>query len=63
MVGRVVQGMELLVVAEARHGHLGFYETAAERTPIRTVRLAADLPPAQRLNLEMLRTDSELSAG
>ncbi len=59
MIGRVVQGMELLSSLKRGTGALGFYETAAERTPIRTVRLAADLPPSQRLNLEMLRTDSD----
>ena len=58
MVGRVVQGMELISGLKRGTGALGFYETAAERTQIRSVRLAAELPPAQRLNLEMLRTDS-----
>ena len=59
MVGRVVQGMEFLSGLKRGTGQLGFYETAAERTPIRTVRLAADVPVAQRTNLEVLRTDSE----
>lgn len=59
LVGRVVQGMELLSALPRGTGPLGFYETAAERTPIRSVRLAADLPEAQRANLEALRTDSE----
>ena len=37
---------------------MGFYATAAERTPIRSIRVAADVPAAERTNLETLRTDS-----
>lgn len=59
LVGRVVQGMELLSVMPRGTGALGFYETPAERTTIRSVRLAAELPAAQRVNLEALRTDSD----
>ena len=58
LVGRVVQGMEFLSGVKRGGGALGFYETAAERTPIRSVRLAADVPGAERTNLEALRTDS-----
>ncbi len=58
MVGRVVQGMELLSGLKRGTGPLGFYETAAERTPINAIRLASDVPQAQRTNLEALRTDS-----
>jgi peptidylprolyl isomerase len=58
MVGRVVQGMELLSGLKRGTGPLGFYQTAAERTPINSIRLASDVPEAQRTNLEALRTDS-----
>ena len=58
MVGRVVQGMELLSGLKRGTGALGFYQTAAERTPINSIRLASDVAPAQRANLEALRTDS-----
>lgn len=58
MVGRVVQGMELLSVMPRGTGPLGFYETPQERTAIASIRVAADVPPAQRVNLEALRTDS-----
>lgn len=58
LVGRVVQGMDILSTMKRGTGALGFYETAAERTPIRTVRMAADVPAAERVNLETLRTDS-----
>lgn len=58
LVGRVVQGMELLSVIRRGTGDLGFYKTPAEATPIRKVRIAADLPPSERAELEALRTDS-----
>jgi peptidylprolyl isomerase len=58
LVGRVVQGMEVLSVLKRGTGDLGFYETPAERTPILRVRVAADVPEAERVNLEALRTDS-----
>jgi peptidylprolyl isomerase len=58
LVGRVVQGMELLSVMPRGTGPLGFYIKPEQRTKIASVRLAADVPPAQRLNLEALRTDS-----
>lgn len=58
MVGRVVQGMELLSVMRRGTGDLGFYKTPAERTPILRIRVAADLPEADRVHLEALRTDS-----
>jgi peptidylprolyl isomerase len=58
LVGRVVSGMERLSALPRGTGELGFYKTAAERTPILSIRLAADLPPAERTPLEALRTDS-----
>jgi len=61
-VGRVVQGMELLSVLPRGTGALGFYEKSSERAPIVSVRLAADVPPAQRARLEVLRTDTALFA-
>lgn len=58
LVGRVLQGMELLSVMPRGTGALGFYETPEERTIIRSVRLASELPASERVNLETLRTDS-----
>ena len=58
VVGRVVAGMELLSALPRGHGPLGFYTEAKQRTPILDVRVAADLPPAQRPNIEILRTGS-----
>ena len=59
-VGRVVQGMELLSVLPRGTAALGFYETPAQRTAIRSIRLAADIKPAERLKLQVLRTDTPL---
>lgn len=59
-VGRVVQGMELLSVLPRGTGALGFYEQPSQRVPIAAVRLAADVPQAQRAELEVLRTDTPL---
>lgn len=58
MLGRVVQGMELLSSPNRGTGSMGFYQTAAERVPIRSMRLAADVAPADRTALEELRTGS-----
>lgn len=58
VVGKVVQGIELLSSLPRGKGGLGFYEKAEERTPIKSVRMAADVPEAERLNIEMFRTDT-----
>ena len=58
LAGRVVQGIELLSTLPRGTGPLGFYEKAEQRVPIKHVRLAADVPEAERAKLELLRTDS-----
>ena len=58
LVGRVVQGMELLSVLPRGTGQLGFYEKPEQRTTIKSIRVAADVPAAERANLEVLRTDT-----
>src|SRR5688500_14151584 len=60
LFGRVRQGMELLSALPRGKGPLGFYESAEERAPIKSVRVAADVPINERTNLEVLRTDSAL---
>ena len=62
LVGRVVQGMELLAALPRGTGALGLYEKPEQRVPIKSVRLAADLPTAERTNLEVLRTDTQTFA-
>ncbi|GLQ52131.1 peptidylprolyl isomerase [Dyella flava] len=58
IAGRVIQGMQYLSALPRGTGALGFYTQASQRTPIISVRLAADIPPAERENLQVLRTDS-----
>jgi len=58
VVGRVVQGMELLASMPRGTGALGFYEKPEQRVTIKSVRLAADVPEAERTPLQLLRTDT-----
>lgn len=62
VVGRVVRGMELLSVLPRGTGALGFYEKPEQRVPIVRVRVAADVPEAQRSHLELMRTDTQAFA-
>ena len=59
LLGRVVQGMERLSSLPRGGGAMGFYEKPEQMVPIRSIRVAADVPPAERVELEVLRTDSE----
>jgi peptidylprolyl isomerase len=58
LVGRVVKGIELLSTLPRGTGPLGFYEKPEQYVPITSVRLAADVPVAERERLEVLRTES-----
>jgi len=58
VAGRVVSGIELLSTLPRGTGAMGFYEKPEERVPLRSVRLAADVPVAERSSLELLRTDT-----
>ena len=58
LVGRVLQGMEHLTTLPRGTGPLGFYEDASQHVPIRAIRVAADVPDAERTKLEVLRTDT-----
>ena len=60
LVGRVVQGMELLSVIPRGPSPMGVYEKPEQHTVIKSVRVAADVPAAQRTSLEALRTDTPL---
>ena len=58
VVGRVVSGIERLSTLPRGSGPLGFYDRPEQFVPIRSVRLAADVPAAERTSLETLRTDT-----
>jgi len=58
LLGRVLQGMERLSTLPRGTGAMGFYESTSERAAIRAIRIAADVPEAERTPLEVLRTDT-----
>jgi peptidylprolyl isomerase len=58
LVGRVLKGMELLSTLPRGSGEMGFYVAAEPPVPIRSVRVAADVPVPERTPIEVLRTDS-----
>jgi peptidylprolyl isomerase len=62
LVGRVVQGIDRLAMMPRGTGAMGFYESPSESVPIRAVRVAADMPAHERVDLEALRTDSKTFA-
>jgi cyclophilin family peptidyl-prolyl cis-trans isomerase len=58
LFGRVLQGMELLSSLPRGSGEMGFYVASESPVPITSMRLAADVPAAERTPIEVLRTDS-----
>ncbi|HRN60909.1 MAG TPA: peptidylprolyl isomerase [Luteimonas sp.] len=58
VVGRVVQGMELLSAVPRGPAPMGVYDDAALRTPITAMHLASEVPEAERMPIEVLRTDT-----
>ncbi|MEB2316795.1 MAG: peptidylprolyl isomerase [Xanthomonadaceae bacterium] len=57
-VGRVLSGIEHLSSLPRGSAPMGFYTDPAQRTPIRSLRLASDLPESERLSIEVFRTDT-----
>ncbi|NNG23023.1 peptidylprolyl isomerase [Telluria aromaticivorans] len=58
VVGRIVSGMPLLSVQPRGTAASGFYEKPEQRMPIKAVRIAADVPEAERSKFEVMRTES-----
>ncbi|MGD0490620.1 MAG: peptidylprolyl isomerase [Steroidobacteraceae bacterium] len=58
LVGRVLQGAELLSELPRGAAELGFYSNSERPTRIETIRVASDVPAAQRTALEVMRTDT-----
>ena len=58
LVGRVLKGVELLSSLPRGSGEMGFYVPAEATAPIRSMRIAADVPKAERTPIEVLRTNS-----
>jgi peptidylprolyl isomerase len=59
LFGRVLQGMELLSSLPRASGAMGFYEKPEQYVPIQSIRVAADVPLAERSDLEVMRTDTD----
>jgi peptidylprolyl isomerase len=58
LLGRVLLGVDLLSSLPRGSGEMGFYVPSEPTAPIRSVRIAADVPKAERTPLEVLRTGS-----
>lgn len=61
VVGRVIEGIEHLSSLPRGTGGLGFYETAEERVPIRSIRLASALPADAQPKFAYLRFGTTFS--
>ncbi|MFS0738688.1 peptidylprolyl isomerase [Sphingomonas sp. 1P06PA] len=58
VVGRVLSGIESVAGLPRGTEALGFYADPAQRTAIERIRLASDLPEAERPRFQVMRTDS-----
>jgi peptidylprolyl isomerase len=58
IVGRIIEGMKYLSALPRSDAPLGVYATEGERTPIVSVRIASDLPKAERPQFEYRSTDN-----
>lgn len=58
LVGRVLQGMPLLSTIKRGEPPMGFFTGYEQYVPIKQVLLASDVPEKERVNLEVLKSDS-----
>jgi peptidylprolyl isomerase len=58
IVGRVIDGIEQLSALPRGTGDLGFYTDEAQYVPIRSIRLASEMPEAERPAYEYMDTKS-----
>lgn len=58
IAGRVLEGMPLLSGLPRGAEPMGFYTQPSQRIAIKSVRLVADMPAAERPAIQVLRTDS-----
>jgi cyclophilin family peptidyl-prolyl cis-trans isomerase len=58
VVGRVVSGMPLLSTVSRGAAPMGFFATPEQNVPIKSIRLAAEVPPEERSNFEVMRTET-----
>lgn len=58
LVGRVLQGMELLSAMPRGSGALGFYQGNERGAELQRLHMAADLPESERPSIQVMRTDT-----
>lgn len=58
VVGRVISGMPLLSTLPRGAAAMGFYDKPELNVPISAMKVAADVPEAERSKFEVMRTDS-----
>ena len=58
VVGRIIEGMQYLSALSRSGAQMGMYATAAERTPILSVRLASELSASSRPRFEYRAADN-----
>ncbi len=58
VVGRVISGMPLLSTIPRGAGAMGFYDKPELNVPIASVKMAADVPEAERSKFEVMRTET-----
>ncbi|MEC5159698.1 MULTISPECIES: peptidylprolyl isomerase [unclassified Janthinobacterium] len=58
VIGRVVAGMPLLSTLPRGAAAMGFYDQPGKNVPISAIRLAADVAPAERSHIEVMRTET-----
>jgi peptidylprolyl isomerase len=58
VVGRIVEGIEALTALPRGTGDLGFYTDPKQRLTITRVRLASDVPAAERPRYQVMRSDA-----
>lgn len=58
-VGRVIKGMEFLSALPRGAEPMGMYAKPEQRTTIKAIRLASEVPESERTPLQLLRTDSQ----
>jgi peptidylprolyl isomerase len=58
LLGHVVLGIERLATLPRGTGVRGFFERREQMIPIRTIRVAADIPVAERTEVEVMKVDS-----
>lgn len=59
LIGRAINGLDLLSTLPRGDGAMGFYESAGDREPIVSMRFGDQLPANEQLEFDVLRTDTE----